>query len=130
MADKGKEVFVGAIVVAIAISFSIFLLNFSGFFNTGPSYKISASFRSAEGISIGSDVRLSGVKIGSVIELDLNLNNYKADAIIAINNEIKIPDDSALLIASEGLLGGKFVEVIPGASLVAQAALVAGPLRL
>ena len=116
MTEKGKEVLVGGIVVATAVFFSIFLINFSGLIGGSSSYQINASFRSAEGINVGTDVRLSGVKIGRVVDLKLNPESYKADAIIAISHGVKIPDDSSLLIASESLLGGKYVEVVPGAS--------------
>jgi len=77
---------------------------------------LSASFRSAEGVSVGTDVRLAGVKIGTVTGLELNAQTFRADTVFNVNNDIEIPDDSAILISSEGLLGGSFVEVIPGGS--------------
>jgi phospholipid/cholesterol/gamma-HCH transport system substrate-binding protein len=80
------------------------------------SYPISASFRSAEGISVGTDIRLAGVKIGTISDLKLNSETYRAESILSVRNDVRIPDDSALAVASEGLLGGSFIEVIPGAS--------------
>ena len=65
---------------------------------------------------MGTDVRLAGVKVGTVSNLALNLQTYRAEAAFAIENEIDIPDDSALTVSSEGLLGGNFIEIIPGAS--------------
>ena len=79
-------------------------------------YSLTASFRSAEGISLGTDVRMAGVKVGTVTALDLNNETFRADTEFTMRNGIEIPDDSAISIASEGLLGGNFVEVIPGGS--------------
>ena len=58
-----------------------------------------------------------GLKIGTISDLKLNSETYRAESILSVRNEVRIPDDSALAVASEGLLGGSFVEVIPGASL-------------
>ena len=77
---------------------------------------LKASFRSVEGITPGSDVRLAGVKVGSIESLVLNPVTYFADASIMIDKDVAIPDDSAILISSEGLLGGNFVELVPGGS--------------
>ena len=56
------------------------------------------------------------MKVGSVERLELDSQTYQAKSILSIHREILIPDDSSLSIASEGLLGGNFVEVVPGAS--------------
>ncbi|HEX9857693.1 MAG TPA: MlaD family protein, partial [Paracoccaceae bacterium] len=69
------------------------------------------------GITVGSDVKLAGVKVGTITSLDLNPTTYFADARIAMRDGILLPEDSAILISSEGLLGGNYVEVIPGGSL-------------
>jgi phospholipid/cholesterol/gamma-HCH transport system substrate-binding protein len=61
-------------------------------------------------------VRLAGVKIGSVNSVDLNTETFRADTVISVKDGIEIPDDSAITIASEGLLGGNFVEIVPGGS--------------
>ena len=66
---------------------------------------------------MGTDVRLAGVKIGSVTDVSLNATTYRADTRISVLNGIEIPDDSAVVISSEGLLGGNFVEIMPGGSL-------------
>lgn len=116
MAENKVEVFVGALVVACAAAFLVYLLQSTGLSANYKSYPLYASFRSAEGVSVGTDVRLAGVKIGTVTELHLDHESYKAVSTLSIHDNIEIPDDSALTIASEGLLGGTFVEVVPGAS--------------
>lgn len=116
MSENTTEVAVGGLVLALAIGFSVFLFQGSGLSSSSGTYPIYASFRSAEGIKIGTDVRLAGVKIGAVGALDLDVETYRATSMLAVRNDVLIPDDSALAISSEGLLGGSFVEVIPGAS--------------
>ena len=117
MSENHLEIAVGGVVLALAVGFAVFLAQSTGLSGSSSSYPISASFRSAEGISVGTDIRLAGVKIGTISDLKLNSETYRAESILSVRNDVRIPDDSALVVASEGLLGGSFVEVIPGASL-------------
>lgn len=117
MAENTTEVLVGAGVLAAAIGFVVYAGQVSGFSGGGGStYPLEASFRSLEGVNVGSDVRLAGVKVGSVSEVDLNPETFRADTTVSLNADIEIPDDSAIIISSEGLLGGNFVEIVPGGS--------------
>ena len=59
---------------------------------------------------------MAGVSVGTVSGLDLNLETYRADATFSIDEGVAIPDDSSAVVASEGLLGGTFVELVPGGS--------------
>tara|TARA_E500000081_G_C6101060_1_gene337666 strand:+ start:195 stop:641 length:447 start_codon:yes stop_codon:yes gene_type:complete len=117
MSENRLEIAVGGVVLALAVGFAAFLAQSTGLSGSSSSYPISASFRSAEGISVGTDIRLAGVKIGTISDLKLNSETYRAESILSVRNDVRIPDDSALTVASEGLLGGSFIEVIPGASL-------------
>ena len=117
MSENRLEIAVGGVVLALAVGFAVFLAQSTGLSGSSSSYPISASFRSAEGISVGTDIRLAGVKIGTISDLKLNSETYRAESILSVRNDVRIPDDSALTVASEGLLGGSFIEVIPGASL-------------
>ena len=110
------EVIVGAAVLAVAAGFFGYAVSSAGLSTGSGVYPLQASFRAADGISAGTEVRLAGVKIGSVAEIDLNRDTYRADTTIWVNEGIDIPDDSAVAISSEGLLGGNFVEIIPGGS--------------
>lgn len=116
MRSQWAEVLAGTLVLALAIGFVAFGLQRSGVGSAGTGYPLKASFRSAEGIAVGTDVRLAGVKIGSVTNLDLNPSSFRADTTITVADGIELPDDSAIIIASEGLLGGNFVEIQPGGS--------------
>ena len=117
MRENGAEVAVGAVVLAAAIGFLMFVMQVAGVGGLGRTYELTASFRSVEGISAGTDVRLAGVKIGTVSDITLNPQTFRGDTTIALEKGIVIPDDSAAVIASEGLLGGNFVEIVPGGSL-------------
>ncbi|MEO0401832.1 MAG: outer membrane lipid asymmetry maintenance protein MlaD [Pseudomonadota bacterium] len=117
MAENTTEVLVGGVVLAAAIGFAIYGAQVAGLGDTsGQTYPLSASFRSLEGVSVGTDVRLAGVKVGTVTDVALNAETYRADTVVSVRGATQIPDDSAIIISSEGLLGGNFVEIVPGGS--------------
>lgn len=116
MSTNPTEVAVGAAVLAAAVGFVLYAGQVTGFTVQSDGYPLSASFRSLEGISVGTDVRLAGVKIGTVTDIDLNPQTFRADTEFLLKDGIDIPDDSAVVISSEGLLGGNFVEIVPGGS--------------
>lgn len=118
MASERAEIFAGGVVIAVAAAFLAYAASASGVFSRdGGSYPLKASFRAVDGISVGTDVRLAGMKVGTISELALNPQTFYADATIQLRKDIELPDDSAILISSEGLLGGNYVEIIPGGSL-------------
>lgn len=117
MAYERAEILAGAAVLAVALGFTLYAARGAGLGSTGDSYPLTASFRSIEGVSIGTDVRLAGVKVGTVTDIRLNPETYFADATISMRKDVAVPVDSTILIASEGLLGGTFVEVQPGGAL-------------
>lgn len=116
MTQSKTEVLVGGVVLAAAVGFLAFAAQVTGVRGASGSYPLTASFRSLEGVNVGTDVRLAGVKIGSVQSVVLNTTTYRADTVISVQDSVEIPDDSAITIASEGLLGGNFVEIVPGGS--------------
>ena len=84
--------------------------------NVGETTKYIASFNDVSGISVGSNIKLAGVTVGKVLELKLDEINYTAEMVLGINRKIKIPNDSEIIITSEGLLGGNYVSISPGGS--------------
>lgn len=116
MAENRAEILAGAAVLAAAVAFVLYAAGGDRLRAGGGTYPLTASFRSVEGISVGSDVRMAGVKVGTITSLKLNPKTYFADAEIAVDRSVELPDDSAILISSEGLLGGNFVELVPGGS--------------
>lgn len=116
MANSVAETVIGAVVLVAAAGFVVYAGQVRGTSVTGGSYPLTAKFRSAEGISVGTDVRLAGIKVGSVTHLALDSKTFEADATFAVQDNLQLPDDSDVKISSEGLLGGNFVELTPGAS--------------
>ena len=110
------EFTVGTLVLLIAALFMVFGFQKYTRQASNDGYILTAQFQSVEGVSVGTDVRMAGVKIGSVAALDLNPHTLNAEASLLVRDDILIPDDSIISIASEGLLGGHFIEVQPGGS--------------
>jgi len=116
MSHTAGEVALGAVVLAAALGFGVYAVQSTGAGLGAQTYDLSASFRSIEGVSVGTDVRLAGVKVGTVSQIALNPQTYRADTVVTLQETVQIPDDSAIIIASEGLLGGNYVEISPGGS--------------
>lgn len=116
MAEEVSEVLAGAGVMIVAAAFALYAGMGDRLSTPQGSYSLSASFRSVDGVTVGTDVRLAGVKVGSVTNLSLNPETYYADATFTVKDGIEIPDDSTALVSSEGLLGGNFLEIQPGGS--------------
>jgi len=116
MSENVTEVLVGGVVLAAAVGFFAYAAQVGGYETGSDSYRLSASFRSADGIAVGTDVRLAGVRVGSVTDLSLNAETYRADVGFSVLGDIDVPSDSSVAISSEGLLGGNFVELLPGGS--------------
>ena len=116
MSHSPLEIGAGAVVLAAAGAFLFYAAQVTGAATGGGSYPLTASFRSAEGISVGTDVRLAGVKVGSVTAMELNPETFRADTRFAIREGLKLPEDTAVIVASEGLLGGNYIELLPGGS--------------
>lgn len=116
MSENTTEVIVGAGVLAVAAAFLIYAGQVAGLGGNSNGYPLYATFRSVEGISAGTDVRLAGVKVGTVTDVILDPSTYRARTDFTVQDSVQVPDDSALAISSEGLLGGSFLEIMPGGS--------------
>ena len=116
MSEKNLEIITGTIVLIVAAGFLVFIIKIGGFSADNENYNLNTSFRSAEGIDTGTEVRMAGVKIGTVKSLSLNAETLQADVKLKIEKSILIPNDSSAVISSEGLLGGSFLEIVPGGS--------------
>jgi phospholipid/cholesterol/gamma-HCH transport system substrate-binding protein len=111
------ETIVGAAVIALAAGFFIYASNVTGAGNSiSGGYKVVAEFDNAAGINVGTDVRLAGIKIGTVTGQSLNPENYMARVEMMLDPAVSLSDDTAAKITSEGLLGGQFITMEPGGS--------------
>lgn len=108
------EIIVGTFVLASALFFF-----FSSFQNSKVSsnkgYNIIAKFDNIDGLAQGSDIKISGVKVGSVESQSLDEKSYRATLKLRIDDHVKLSSDSSAKISSEGLLGSKYLAIEPGA---------------
>lgn len=116
MASSAAETVIGAAVLAVAGGFLVYAANTADVSVGGGQYGLTAEFRKAEGLSVGSDVQISGVKVGTITNISLNQDTFRAAVNMSIRDGVKIPEDSIAKIVSEGLLGGNFITVDPGGS--------------
>tara|TARA_B100000989_G_C19430332_1_gene422745 strand:- start:370 stop:840 length:471 start_codon:yes stop_codon:yes gene_type:complete len=109
------EILMGAVVLMTAIFFLILGMQ-SIDNNQKDGYNLSLLFGSSAGLKKGDDVKISGINVGKITKMDLDLTDYNAKIRIKLNDTIKIPDDSKARITSSSLLGGNFLDIIPGTS--------------
>ena len=110
------EALVGLLVVILAVWFVLFAWERTGGGQKAGSIKIAAIFPNASGVSAGTDVRISGLKVGSVTGLGLDPQSYQVKVDIALDPSAKLPSDTSASITSEGLLGSTFIAMNPGGS--------------
>lgn len=109
------ETLVGFLVLGIATIFFMFAYN-TGVKNAeSDGYTVKANFQSVDGVIVGSDVMIAGIKVGEVSALELDADSFMAKMQLTINKNVKLPTDSQAIVASSGLLGGKFILISPGA---------------
>jgi len=113
MGRNAVETVLGAAVLAVAGIFASFTYTTADI-KAVAGYKIGAAFYKVGGLAKGSDVRINGIKVGTVLNLHLDPKTYDAVVFMTIKPEVKIPVDSVASISSEGILGGKYVRLEPG----------------
>ena len=109
------ETLMGGIVLITAICFLILGMK-SINENQREGYQISLIFGSSAGLKNGDHVKISGINVGKILNLELDIENYNAKVIVNLNDNIKVPDDSSARITSSSLLGGNFIDIIPGSA--------------
>jgi len=109
------ETVMGAIVLLAAAGFVALTYQAADMKGSG-GYEIAAEFGSTGGLSIGDDVRISGIKVGQITAQHLDPVTYVAKISMAIDPAIKIPSDSSARITAASLLGGNYLELLPGAA--------------
>jgi len=107
------ETLIGAVVLVVAAVFLVFAYGKSGVGHVA-GYELKAKFTRVDGIAVGSQVRMAGIKVGTVTEQHLDPKDFRAVVALSIDRAIVLPEDSAIKIASDGLLGGKYLSLEPG----------------
>ena len=108
------ETVMGGVVLVIAALFLVFAYTTAQIRATR-GYEVTAEFDRVEGIREGTDVRISGIKIGSIVSQTLDPKTFLAIVRMSIDPDIKLPTDTVAQIASSGLLGDKYLSLVPGA---------------
>jgi len=107
------EALVGLLVLLFAAWFAFYALERSSGIGVDR-YTVTARFPNAAGIDVGSDVRVSGMKVGTVTSQTLDPVTWQAVLTFAVDSKLKLPADSSAAISSDGLLGGAHIALIPG----------------
>src|SRR5713226_8220930 len=109
------ETVMGAVVLVVAALFLLFAYKTSQL-RALTGYPLTAEFEKVDGIRQGSDVRISGIKIGSIVAEELDPKTFLATVRMSIDPAITLPDDTVAEIVSAGLLGDKYLSLVPGGS--------------
>ena len=115
MNKKPVETIMGMVVLAVAVLFMMFAYKVSDL-HVVKGYDINAKFLKVGGLNTGADVRINGVKVGTVIAQKINPEDYMVDVKMSIRPEISLPIDSVVSVAGDGLKGDKFIKIEPGKS--------------
>ncbi len=113
--ENWLEALVGLLVIGVAAWFVTYAYaRTSGARGSDGSYELSARFPNATGVSEGTDVRVSGLKVGTVTGLKLDPKTFQAIARFSLDAAVKLPTDSTAAITSQGILGGSYISLVPG----------------
>jgi phospholipid/cholesterol/gamma-HCH transport system substrate-binding protein len=107
------ETVMGAVILIVAAMFLAFAYGHSNL-RAVSGYEVIARFDRIDGVTAGTDVRISGIKVGTVIDQKLDPSRFLAVVRMSIDPSIKLPTDTVAEVASEGLLGGRYMALIPG----------------
>lgn len=110
--ERWGETILGAAVAVVAIGFFVFAAAQAGQTTSG-GYDLTARFQRVDGVAVGSDVRVSGVKVGVVRAVALQPETYLAQLTLTIDRGVEVLDESTARIQSDGLLGGAYVAIEP-----------------
>jgi phospholipid/cholesterol/gamma-HCH transport system substrate-binding protein len=107
------ETLMGAVVLAVAAIFLVFAYSRADVGEVR-GYVLTAKFDRIDGVKPGADVRISGIKVGSVLSQKLNPETYLAEMTIGIDSSVKVPKDSSAKVLLSGLLGDTYISISPG----------------
>jgi phospholipid/cholesterol/gamma-HCH transport system substrate-binding protein len=116
MKDSAVETAIGAIVILIAAAFFIFVYSTTDKAAGSSGYRVTAEFDNVGAVNVGTDVRMAGIKVGSVVAQELNPETYQARLTLTIDPKLKLADDTTAKVSSEGILGAPYIALEPGGS--------------
>jgi phospholipid/cholesterol/gamma-HCH transport system substrate-binding protein len=110
------ETLLGAVVLIVAIGFLTFAYR-SSQVDGNDGYELTARFDKVDGLERGSDVRISGIKVGAVLDQSLDPETFRAEVRFSLRDDIQLPADTSAAVVSNGLLGGKYLALVPGGDI-------------
>jgi phospholipid/cholesterol/gamma-HCH transport system substrate-binding protein len=110
------ETLLGAVVLIVAVGFLAFAYSSSQVKESG-GYELLARFDKIDGLERGSDVRISGIKVGTVVDQTLDPETYRAEVRFSVRDGVRLPADTSAAVVSNGLLGGKYLALVPGGDI-------------
>jgi len=116
MRRENMEILAGVLVLLLAAAAVTLAFRSSGL-EAVSGYTIDAEFDNVSGVNLGTEVRLSGVKVGTVTDKHLAEEGDLAILQLSIGADYRIPADSRVRILPEGLLGNAYVQLEPGGAL-------------
>jgi len=113
--DKSRifESAVGFLVLSLSVWFFFYAYNKTAW-KSSAGYTICAKFDNADGLSPGTDVKIGGVKVGTIESISIDTKTYTANVYLKVDKTMNLPTDTEAIVASNGLLGGKYVQLVPG----------------
>ncbi|GHU14316.1 ATPase AAA [Alphaproteobacteria bacterium] len=113
--EKGRtfETVVGFFVLVVASFFSYFVYNKSTW-KKMDGYTLTAKFDRADGLAEGVDVKVSGVRIGKILNVKIDPETFLAVVKFSVPDNIKLPKDTSAAVLSDGLFGGRYLSLTPG----------------
>ena len=115
MNKRPVETIMGIVVLVVAALFMFFAYKVSDL-QVVKGYELNARFLKVGGLNTGADVRINGIKVGTVVAQKINSLDYMVDVKLSILPNISIPSDSTVLVVGDGLMGDKFIKIEPGNS--------------
>ncbi len=115
MNKKPMETIMGIVVLFVAAFFLYFAYKVSDL-QVVKGYEVTARFLKVGGLNVGSDVRINGIKVGTVVSQKLDNENYDAEIVMSLSSAVPLPKDSTAAIVGDGLIGDKFIKIEPGKS--------------
>lgn len=112
--DNIVEALIGLLVLIVAIGFVAFAYDRTQAGGGSDGYVLTARFPNVTGVSPGTDVRVSGIKVGKVVAQSLDPTSYQAIVELGVDKALKLPIDSSAAITTEGILGGSYISLTPG----------------
>lgn len=110
---SAAELTAGLIVIALLVVMMVFAVIGSGR-RSDPGYPLSATFDHVDGLDIGSDVKLAGITVGHVTAETVDPKSFRAQVTFTVRPDVELPSDTAAIITSDSLLGGKYIALSPG----------------